>query len=59
MYHLSLNELPHYLVKFECLIVQSINQSLIFNLAKMTYSHYEVHGSVVQRCQMRMSGNDC
>ena len=46
-----------YLVQYQS-INQSINQSVFFNVAKMTYSHYEVHGSVVQRCQMRMSGND-
>jgi len=38
-------------------INQSINQWLLTWLK--WHSHYEVHSSVVQRCQMTMSGNDC
>jgi len=40
-------------------INQSVNQSMFFNVAKTTYSHYEVHSSIVHRCQMTISGNDC
>ena len=36
----------------------SINQSVFFLWLKW-HSHYEVHSSVVQRCQMTISGNDC
>ena len=47
----TVTSVSHYTLQF--------NQSVFFNVAKITYSHYEVHSSIVQRCQMTISGNDC